>query len=216
MFKKLKYLFFFIALFQVQLYSQKGEYFIHNYLPKDYNQGPNTNGITQDKDGRIFIAGESGVMVHDGLNWNNILLPQQITAFSIICDNDGTIYVGADYGEFFMLEKNKRGKYMPIALKANLKTTEQSNEPIKQIINQNGNLYFLAADKLIEKKGNSYKAFSPLNVFNIRALPIGKHLFVTDLDNNLMVLNNGVLQYVANTEDLASKKSFFSYKIKRH
>jgi len=194
-------------------YSQKGEYFIHNYLPKDYNQGANTNGVAQDKDGRIFIASASGVMVYDGLNWQTFSLPQQITAFSIICDTDGTIYVGGDYGEFFMIEKNKRGKYVPIALKANLKTNDQGNEPIKQILKHNGNLYFLSADKLIEKKGNSYKAFAPQNVFNIRALTIGRHLFVTDLDNNLMVLNNGVLQYVMNTDDLISKKAFFSYKI---
>lgn len=199
---------------QTQLLAQKGEYFIHNYLPKDYNAGPNTNGVAQDKEGRIFIAGQFGVLTFDGLNWYTKTLPQQYTAYSIISDADGTIYVGAEDGEFFMMEKDKRGSYKPIALKANLSNpNDQPHEPIKQIINHNGNLYFLSADKLIEKKGNSYKAFSPQNSFNIRALTIGKHLFVTDLDNNLMVLDNGVLQYVVNTEDLVSKKAFFSYKI---
>lgn len=211
--KRLKYFLFLLAFLQLRTYSQKGEYFIHNYLPKDYNAGPNTNGVAQDKEGRIFIAGGSGVLIFDGINWQTVALPQQITAFSIINDNDGTIYVGGDNGEFFMIEKNKRGKYVPIALKANLNTPDQPQEPIKQILKLNGNLYFLSADKLIEKKGNSYKAFSAQNIFNIRALPIGKHLFVTDLDNNLMVLDNGVLKYVANTEDLVSKKAFFSYKI---
>ncbi len=205
---------FFIVFTQTQLLAQKGEYFIHNYLPKDYNAGPNTNGVAQDKEGRIFIAGQFGVLTFDGLNWYTKTLPQQYTAYSIISDADGTIYVGAEDGEFFMMEKDKRGSYKPIALKANLSNpNDQPHEPIKQIINHNGNLYFLSADKLIEKKGNSYKAFSPQNSFNIRALTIGKHLFVTDLDNNLMVLDNGVLQYVVNTEDLVSKKAFFSYKI---
>lgn len=198
---------------QTHVYSQKGEYFIQNYLPKHYNAGPNTNGIAQDKDGRVFIAGGSGVLVYDGLNWHTIALPEQITAFSIICDTDGTIYVGADNGEFFLIEKNKRGRYVPISLKENLNTTDQPHEPIKQIVKHNNNLYFLSADKLIEKKGNAYKAFAPQNSFNIRALSIGKHLFVTDLDYNLMVLDNGVLQYVVNTENLISKKAFFSYKI---
>lgn len=213
MLKKLKYLLFLTVFFQIQLYSQKGEYFIYNYLPKDYNAGPNTNGIAQDKEGRIFIAGGSGVLVYDGTNWHTMPLPQQITAFSIISDADGTIYVGGDNGEFFLIEKNKRGKYIPTSLKANLNTTDQPHEPIKQIISHNGKLYFLSADKLIEKKGNTYKAFSPQNAFNIRALSIGKHLFITDLDYNLMVLDNGVLQYVMNTENLISKKAFFSYKI---
>lgn len=200
-------------LIQTQVFSQKGEYFIHNFLPKDYNAGPNTNGVAQDKEGRIFIAGQFGALTFDGLNWNTKTLPQQYTAYSIICDLDGTIYVGAEDGEFFKMEKDKRGSYKPIALKANLNQNDQSHEPIKQIISHNGNLYFLSADKLIEKKGNSYKAFSPQNAFNIRALQFGRHLFVTDIDNNLMVLDNGVLQYVVNTEDLISKKAFFSYKI---
>lgn len=197
----------------MQLFSQKGEYFIHNYLPKDYNAGPNINGVAQDKEGRIFVAGQFGVLTFDGLNWCTITLPQQITAYSIISDIDGTIYVGAEDGEFFMMEKDKRGSFKPVLLKANLNTTDQPHEPIKQILRHNGNLYFLSADKLIEKKGNSYKAFSPQNTFNIRALPIGKHLFITDLDYNLMVLDNGVLQYVVNTEHLISKKAFFCYKI---
>jgi serine phosphatase RsbU (regulator of sigma subunit)/ligand-binding sensor domain-containing protein len=201
------------VFFTTQLFSQRGEYFIHNYLPKDYNAGPNINGITQDKEGRIFVACGGGVLTFDGLNWFTITLPQQITAYSIISDDDGTIYVGAEDGEFFMMEKDKRGSFKPVVLKANLKTTDQPHEPIKQILRHNGNLYFLSADKLIEKKGNSYKAFSPQNAFNIRALPIGKHLFVTDLDYNLMVLDNGVLQYVANSENLISKKAFFCYKL---
>jgi serine phosphatase RsbU (regulator of sigma subunit)/ligand-binding sensor domain-containing protein len=201
------------VLFQTQLFSQKGEYFIHNYLPKDYNAGANTNGVAQDKEGRIFIAGQFGVLIFDGLNWYTRILPQQITAYSIISDADGTIYVGAEDGEFFMMQKSKRGQFMPVALKANLNTADQPHEPIKQIIRHNNNLYFLSADKLIEKKGNSYKVFSPQNAFNIRALIIGKHLFVTDLDYNLMVLDNSVLQYVLNSEDLISKKSFFSYRI---
>lgn len=211
--KNLKYLLFFIAFLQFRTFAQKGEYFIQSYLPKDYNAGANTNAVAQDKEGRIFVASGSGILVFDGINWHTVALPQELSAFSIISDSNGIIYVGADNGEFYLLEKTKKGKYIPTALKANLNTPDQPQEPIKQILKHNGNLYFLSADKLIEKKGNSYKAFSPQNAFNIRALPIGKHLFVTDLDYNLMVLDKGVLQYVANTEDLISKKAFFSFQI---
>lgn len=195
------------------LYAQKGEYFIQNYLPKDYNAGANTNAVAQDKEGRIFVAGGSGILFYDGLNWQTLDLPWQLTAFSIIADEDGSIYIGADNGEFFVLEKNQKNKFIRVGLKANLKTTDQPNEPIKQILAHNGALYFLSADKLIEKRGNSYKVYSPQNSFNIRAFPIGKHLFLTDLDYNLLVLDKGVLKYVANTEGLISKKAFFSYKI---
>ncbi|MBK7667489.1 MAG: hypothetical protein IPJ32_09235 [Sphingobacteriaceae bacterium] len=100
-------------------------------------------------------------MVYDGINWHTIALPQQITAFSIISDADGTIYVGADNGEFFMIEKNKRGKYLPTSLKENLNASDQPHEPIKQIVRHNNNLYFLSADKLIEKKEILTKLLPP-------------------------------------------------------
>lgn len=193
--------------------AQKGEYFIHNYLPKEYNQGANNNGVAQDKEGRIFIANQSGVLVYDGLNWQIIALPDLIPAFSIINDAEGTIYVGGDNGEFFIIEKNKNGRYVSVSLKGNLNANEQPQEPIKQIISLNGNLYFLSADKLIEKKGNTYRAYSPQNAFHIRAFAMGKHLFVTDLDNNLLVLDKAVMNYVANTESLISEKAFFNYRI---
>ena len=202
-----------VLLLQFPLLAQKGEYFIQNHLPKIYNQGANNNGIAQDKEGRVFIANQSGVLVYDGLNWQIVALPDQISAFSIINDADGAIYVGADNGEFFIIEKNKRGKYVSTALKENLKVSDQPQEPIKQIISLNNNLYFLSADKLIEKKGNSYRAFAPQNSFHIRAFVMGKHLFLTDLDNNVLVLENAVLNYVANTEALISEKAFFNYKI---
>ncbi len=72
--------------------AQKGEYFIHNYLPKEYNQGANNNGVAQDKEGRVFMANQSGVLVYDGLNWQIIALPDLIPAYSIINDSEGNIY----------------------------------------------------------------------------------------------------------------------------
>ncbi len=199
---------------QTILFSQKGEYFIHNYLPKDYNAGPNTNGIAQDKEGRIFVAGGAGILVYDGLTWHTVLLPRELTAYSIVCDENGTIYVGADEGEIFLIEKNNRGKFVANGLKQNLRPNDQSNEPIKQIFLHQGKVYFLAADKLIEYKSKEFvKSFSPQNSFHIRALQIGKNLFLTDLDNNILVLESGILKYTVNTEDLISKKAFFSYKI---
>ncbi len=214
MLKHLKYLLLFLVLSGNISYSQKGEYFIHNYLPKDYNAGPNTNGVAQDKEGRIFVAIESGVLVYDGFTWQPVFLPDQITAYSIISDQKGTIYVGAEDGELFIIEKNSKGKFIYNRLKQNLHPKDQSHEPIKQIILHEDKVYFLASDKLLEYRGNEFlKSFTPQNSFHIRALSIGKHLFVTDLDNNVLVLENGVMKYVTKTEDLISSKAFFNYKI---
>ena len=213
MFKIIRYTLFFLVFFQIQGFSQKGEYFIQNYLPKDYASGANNNGVAQDKEGRIFVANQNGFLFFDGLNWQKENLPGEINVFSIISDAEGTIFAGAADGEFGTIEKNLKGKYCFVSLKQNLAPKDQPNEPIKQIIILNNSIYFLSADKLVEYKKGNFKAYSPQNSFHIRALTIGKHLFLTDLDNNVLVLESEVLKYVANTEDLISKKAFFAYQL---
>ncbi len=211
MLHKLKYTILFCVL-SLALFSQSGEYFIRNYLPKEYNQLPTNNGIAQDKEGRIFIANQSGVLIYDGINWQIVALPDQITAFSIMSDKDGSIYVGADYGEFFSIKKNSKGKFHYTSLKVLLPVDDQPQEPIKQILSHNGKIYFLSADKLIEKNVNSFTTYSPKNAFHIRAFSVGNDLLLFDLDNNVYWLKNGKLVSYKGAADFVSEKAFFCYK----
>lgn len=196
------------------MFSQKGEYFVKNYLPKDYNAHANNYAICQDDDGKLFVANRNGILVFDGFNWGLNPSKNQAPVYAILRSLDNKIYYSlGESNDFGIFEQQKNGKYIYSSLVNNLKQNEQPAEAIKQIIEHNNAIYFLSPDKLIECKNNEFKTYSPISSFNIRPLKIGNHLFFIDLDNQIQVLDKGVLMSVKNTERLASYKPFFSYKI---
>ena len=56
-------------------YSQKGNYFIHNYLPAQYNAADQNRCILQDMYGRIFAANNNGLLINNGADWEILELP---------------------------------------------------------------------------------------------------------------------------------------------
>ncbi|MBI2722931.1 MAG: SpoIIE family protein phosphatase [Bacteroidetes bacterium] len=193
--------------------AQTGEYFIQNYLPKDYSGTPNNNGVAQDKDGLIYVANASGVLVYDGFNWQLIKLLDEIAVYSIVNDAEGKIYVGYEDGNFGTIEKTRIGSFYFTSLKDQLSEGDQPQETIRQILSIGKSVYFLSADRLIELKTESLKAFKPISAFHTRAFGMGKHLFVLDVQNTIWVLDNGILNPVKQTEELSKLKLFFNYKL---
>jgi hypothetical protein len=77
--KKIRYLFLIILFVSNKNYSQKGDYFVSNYLPKDYLAGANNLGVTQNNDGMIFVANINGVLIFDGVNWQHCKRKDEIS-----------------------------------------------------------------------------------------------------------------------------------------
>jgi serine phosphatase RsbU (regulator of sigma subunit) len=193
--------------------SQHAEYFINNYLPQDYD-GANTNySIAQDNDGLIYVANLNGILVYNGVSWKLIRINSQEIRINSIYYADNQLYYGADNGDFGIIKKSKNGKFIPESFFGNLKEHQKPTEAIKQIVGLNGNIYFLSSDKLIELKDNMFSVYTPINSFHIRSLIMEDHLFLIDIDNSIVVLENGVLNPVANTEELARQKAYFSFKL---
>ena len=131
--------------------------------------------------------------------------------------SDNKIYYSLEEtNDFGIFEQQKNGKYIFNSLLNNLKSSEQPTEVVKHIIEHNNAIYFLSADKIIEYKNNSFKTYSPINSFNIRPLKIGGHLFFIDLNNQILVLQDGILKPVKNSESLSSHKAFFSFKLSQN
>ena len=198
-------------------YSQKGEYFNVNYLPKDYNSSANNFGITQSEDGLINVANDNGILIFNGFKWVvcNRSAKDQISITAISKTNDGKIIYGCVDGDFGELEKNEKGKFNLHSLRQNLPDVNQPKEAIRQITNLNGKVYFLSSDKLIEYGNSKFKVFNPTNSFHTRALVMGKHLFVFDTDNTISVLQNNVLNSVLNSEAYANFKAFYCFSLSR-
>lgn len=209
-----KTLIYLILILCINVFAQKGEYFVKNYLPKDYNSSPNNFAACQDKEGKIFVANNNGILVYDGFNWQLNISPDENTVSAVFKSSKSKIYYSVEtVNDFGIFEQLKNGKYVYTSLLGNLKENERPTEPVKQIFEHNNAIYFLSADRLIEYKNNAFKTYMPINSFNIRSLKIGQHLFFIDLENQMLVLNNGVLMPVKNTEELAQNKAFFCYKL---
>lgn len=185
---------------------------MNNYLPADYNAGNTNFSIVQDAAGRIYSANDNGILIYNGVSWQLIQIGSEETVGSL-CYYNNQVFYGTDNGDFGIVEQQNNGKFYALSLSENLKESHKPAEAIKQIVELDGSVYFLSSDKLIEYKNDKFKSYSPVNAFHIRALVIGKHLFVIDIGNTFLVLEKGILNPVKNTTELASQKAYFSYKL---
>ncbi len=209
-----KYLLFLPVLFCFKAVSQGGEFFINNYLPKEYNAGNTNFGIVQNKEGLIFSANSAGVLIYDGYSWRTIKLNKnEPTVTSISISKQNEIFIGCDNGDFGIFNRDPRGIYRFFSFKDNLPGNFKPTEPIKFIYPLKDKIYFLSEEVLIEYGNGEFKTFMPVNRFHIRPLIIGDHIFVEDVDNNFLVLSAGVLKPVIKSEELAANKYYFTYKL---
>jgi serine phosphatase RsbU (regulator of sigma subunit) len=211
--KKIRYLFLIILFVSNKNYAQKGDYFVSNYLPKDYLAGANNLGVTQNNDGMIFVANINGVLIFDGVNWQHCKRKDEISIQCIAKTNSGKIVVGTEDGDIALIEKDKNGKFYYASLIDNLPAKSRPQQIIRQIVVLGESTFFLSADKLIEFKNSEFKVYNPTESFHTRAFVLGKHLFVTDVNNSINVLESGVLKPVAGSQELSNEKHFFCYKI---
>ncbi len=196
------------------LKAQQGEYFVTNYLPKNYLAQANNFAIVQNNDGRLLIANKSGLLVFDGLNWITTHTLDETSVMTLYKSSANKTYYSLENdGEFGYIERNKIGKYNFNNLLIKLTANQKPKTIIRQIGEINKTIYFLASDKLIELKDDKLNAISPKNNFNARFNLFGKHLFVTDLNNGIFVLIDGVLKPVNTPEQLKNSKAFFTYKL---
>ncbi len=209
-----KYFLFLLSIISFIAYSQGGEFFINNYLPKEYKGGNINFGIVQNKEGLIFSANSAGVLIYDGYNWKTVKVNKNeptVTAISISKNNE--IYIGCDDGDFGFFNQDARGIYQFFSYRNNIPGSFKPGLPIKYICSLNDKTYFLSEEVLIEYAKGEFKTFFPVNRFHIRPIIMGNHLFVEDIENNLLVLSNGVLKPVTKTEELSNNKFYFTYKL---
>lgn len=197
----------------VEVKAQSGNYFVRNYLPKEYQESGNNSGITQNDEGLIFIANNNGVLVFDGINWDQCKREDEVSVFCIAKTSAGEIVVGTADGDVARIVKNQKGKYTYVSLLDGISQDQRPKEIIRQILTIGANTYFLAADKLVEYAEGSVRIFEPKNVLHNRAFNLGKHLYVLDVGNSISLFEKGHFIPVPGTESLSQEKLFYCYPI---
>jgi len=109
------------------LYSQETGYkYFKNYSYKEYDHHAQNWGITQAKNGIIYVANQAGVLEFDGVSWRVIKVPGYDTVRSLAIDNTGTLYIGGK-GEIGFLASDPKGSLKYVSLTNQLEKENQRN-----------------------------------------------------------------------------------------
>ena len=144
---------------------------ITNYSSFDYHAGLQNWSIVQDKNRRVHIGNNMGVLSYDGYYWQVTQLPGNITARSLLADGE-RLYVGG-YQEFGYLTRNSFGLLQYTSLWKQLKGYSPHNDEIWNIIRTaNGHILFQSFCSWFEYDGKDVKAhydpkILPLFFFNV-------------------------------------------------
>ncbi len=160
-------------------HSQKGNYFIHNYLPAQYNAADQNRGILQDMYGRIFVANNQGLLINNGAEWELFNLP--FLCLSLAKNESEDIFIGGD-GNFGKLIQKKNGTYRFKSLDSLLPKTEKELGKFWSVIALKNHVYFCTNQKIYDYDYKTIKIITPGEE--------GFHTFY-NLENQLIVREKG-------------------------
>ncbi|MCE3225789.1 MAG: hypothetical protein K0S32_340 [Bacteroidetes bacterium] len=172
--------------------AQKGNYFIHNYLPAQYNAADQNRCVIQDLYGRIFVANNDGILINNGTDWDKVTLP--FLCLSLAKDESEQVFVGGD-GDFGLVKQNKNGNYVFSSLKHLLTANEKELGRFWSIIALKGHVYFCSNEKIVDY---NYKDIKIIN-----AGEEGFHTFYK-VENTLVLREKGKgLKYLGVNNELS-------------
>lgn len=166
-----------IFIFSIsQLLAQTGVPFITNYEPHEFGGSGQIWSIVQDNRGIMYFGGNANIFQFDGVNWTPLLNPNNsLTARSMVCDKNGTIYVGA-VGDIGYLKPVGNGKLEYISLKNEINLDYQQFTDVWTAGRVGDNLYFCSEKYLFRYNTDSVPHF--------KVIEEGTHYHLTYQVNN--------------------------------
>ena len=112
---------FFFAVFSLsgQINLDIGQLSVRNFTSKNYHASPQNWSITQDTEGLMYFGNTEGILIYDGLSWNNLKSSNESVIRSLDVSPSGMVYVGA-VGDFGYLSVDKFGKHAFVSLQRHL------------------------------------------------------------------------------------------------
>lgn len=192
------------------LFSQRGDHFVRNYLPHEYEASSNNSGICQNDEGLIFVANNNGVLIYDGRNWERCE-HDEVSMSAIGRTAAGVIVAGTVEGDIATIEKDARGRFTYRSLFGTLPAKQRPQEIIRQIVTVDDITYFISSDALVEYRGGNLRIYRPQGSFHPRLMVMGHHVYLIDTEGGLFALDHSILRKIPGTDSLATEKFFFCY-----
>ncbi|MBL7894034.1 MAG: SpoIIE family protein phosphatase [Bacteroidia bacterium] len=149
---------FLILLLCFTIKAQKGNYFIHNYLPSQYQAADQNRCILQDMYGRVFVANNDGFLVNNGSEWDKYSLP--FLCLSLGKDENEEIFIAGD-GDFGKIIQNENGAFKFESLKKLNKDSIKNLGRFWSIITLKGHVYFCSNQVILDYDYKTVKSILP-------------------------------------------------------
>ncbi len=206
--KKIILIIVFCFLGRLVSLAQEGSYYVNNYTPSVYGAGDQNWGIIQDSLGRIFVANNDAVMMHDGKNWEIIQIADGSTVMSIVKTSNNVILVGGE-GEFGYLNTVSSGKIKYVSLSASLPEKEREFAQIWAVHSIDSNRFYCANEKIFWYVGNKFKkSFKPTGEKFHTFFTVDNSLLVREQGVGFLFFKNGQLKRIKNTEEFADTRVY--------
>ena len=194
-----------LLLICVNGFSQKGNYFIHNYLPAQYNAADQNRCILQDMYGRIFAANNNGVLINNGADWEILELP--FLCLSLGKNENEDVFVAGD-GDFGKLIQNKNGAFKYESLKSLLPKSETELGKVWSVIPIQNHIYFCSNQKIYDFDGKTIKLITPGEEGFHTFFNVDNHLIVREKGKGLKILSyNNEFVFLKGGEQFADNEN---------
>lgn len=186
-------------------FSQKGNYFIHNYLPAQYNAADQNRCILQDMYGRIFVANNNGLLINNGADWEILELP--FLCLSLGKNTGEDVFVAGD-GDLGKLTQKTNGWFKYESLLPLLPKSETEVGKVWSVIPIKDHVYFCTNQKIYDYDGKTIKTISPGEEGFHTFFNVDEHLIVREKGQGLKILSyNNEFVFLKGGEQFANNEN---------
>lgn len=153
-----------------------------------YGAGIQNWAITQDLNGRIYVANNEGLLIYNGTNWQLYPLPNKTILRSIAFDSDGKLYAGAQ-NEFGYYAPDKTGSLVFTSLKKLLADADKTFADVWDIEISGQDVFFRTNDKIFRLSGSKISVYKPVTKW-VAMCRQNNLIVAQDEQQGLLIFNN--------------------------
>jgi len=160
-----------------------------NYTSTQYDAGFQNWDILQDKEQVMYMANSRGLLTFNGYYWSLLTLPNASVTRTLLLDNEGVLYIGAQ-NEFGYLSKSDHGLQYTSLLDKIPEKERQFND-IWNIVESNNTIFFREPHRIFvyNKEAKDIKILKPEGTWSFMG-KIGQDIVAQDDKIGLLVYQN--------------------------
>jgi ligand-binding sensor domain-containing protein/DNA-binding CsgD family transcriptional regulator len=162
---------------------------IKSYIRNQYGGGTQNWAMAQDKNNRIYIANNEGLLVFDGTNWQVFPVPNKTILRSIGFGPDGKLYAGAQ-DELGFFAPDAVGRLQFTSLKNSLPDNEKKFPDVWELEVAGDEVFFRTNTRIFKLTGEKFTIYPAQSTW----LSLHKYrgqMLAHDKNNGLYIYQNG-------------------------